>query len=205
MRLSRTLLVTSIAAAIAGVTAVAAADRQPVHTLLVHLPDGSVEQVRYTGDVAPHVVLHPVAADPMLAAFGADDSPFAMMDRISAQMDAQMSGLMRQAAMMQQMTPEQLRQTALAGAPAGATSSFTMISTSGGNGACSQSIRTVSLGDGRAPQVTRTASGDCGSAMQGRSQGLTPTVAPAAKAPPVATPAVLPVKPVAPKVDRDSI
>lgn len=204
MRMTRPLLLTGIVAAIAGVTAVAAADRQPVHTMLVHLPDGSVEQVRYTGDVAPHVVLHPVAADPMLAAFGAD-SPFAMMDRISAQMDAQMSGMMQQAAMMQQMTPDQLQQAALAGAPAGATSSFTMISTSGGNGSCSQSVRTVSMGDGKAPQVTRTASGDCGSAMQGRAQGLTPTVAPATKAPPVATPAVLPVKPAAPKIDRDSI
>jgi hypothetical protein len=211
--MNRTIVFTGIAAALVGVTAVSAAERQPVHmmpvhVMLVHLPNGSVEQVRYTGDVAPHVVLHPVAAsamvDPMLAAFG-PDSPFAMMDRISAQMDAQMAGMMHQAAMMQQMTPAQIQQTAGAGAPAGVTSSFTMISTSGGNGACSQSIRTVSLGDGKAPQVTRTASGDCGSAVQGRQQGLTPTAAPAAKAPPVATPAVLPVQPATPKIDRDSI
>jgi hypothetical protein len=202
MRLTKTAIFAGLAA-IAGVTAVSAAERQPVHTMLVHLPDGSVEQVRYTGDVAPRVVLRPVAVDPMLAAFG-PDSPFAMMDRISAQMDAQMAGMMHQAAMMQRMTPQQLQQTALAGAPAGTTSSFTFVSSASGNGACSQSIRTVSLGDGKAPQVTRTASGDCGSAVQ-KPQGLTPTAAPAAKAPPVATPAVLPVKPAVPKIDRDSI
>ena len=205
MRLTRTLIATGIVtglAAIAGVTAVSAAERQPIHTMLVHLPDGSVEQVRYTGDVAPRVVLRPVAVDPMLAAFG-PDSPFAMMDRISAQMDARMAGMMQQAAAMQRMTPEQLQQTALASAP-GTTSSFTFVSSSSGNGTCSQSIRTVSLGDGKAPQVTRTASGDCGSAVQ-KPQGLTPTAAPAAKAPPVATPAVLPVTPAAPKIDHDSI
>lgn len=211
MRLSKTLIFTGLAATLAGVTAVSAADRQPVHTLLVHLPDGSVEQVRYTGDVAPRVVLQPVAADPMptsmpmsmAAAFG-PDSPFAMMDRISAEMDAHMAGMMRQAAMMRRMTPEQLQQTALAGAPAGATS-FTMVSTSNGDGACSQSVRMVSMGDGKAPQVTRTSSGACGSAVQ-KPQGLTPTAAPVAKAAPVATPAVLPVKPQpAPKIDPNSI
>ena len=202
MRLTKTAIVAGLAA-LAGITAVSAAERQPVHTLLVHLPDGSVEQVRYTGDVAPRVVLRPVAADPMLAAFG-PDSPFAMIDRISAQMDAQMVGMMQQAAAIQRMTPQQLQQTALAGAPAGTISSFTFVSSSSGNGACSQSIRTVSLGDGKAPQVTRASSGDCGSAVQ-KPQGLTPTAAPAAKAPPVATPAVLPVTPAAPKIDHDSI
>ena len=207
MRLKPILAIAGLVAA-AGVTAAVAADRDahvmPVHVLNVRMADGSVQQVRYVGDVAPRVVAMPVAAaDPMFAAFG-PDSPFAMMDRISAEMDAHMAGMMQQAAMMQRMTPQQLQQTTLAGAPAGTTSSFTFVSSSSGNGACSQSIRTVSLGDGKAPRVTRTSSGDCGSAMQ-KPQGLTPTAAPAAKVPPVVTPTVLPVKPAAPKIDRNSI
>ena len=195
MRLKHTLLFAGVATALAGVTAVAAADRQPVHVLNVALPGGGVEQIRYTGDVAPHVVFRDVAA-PVAAASFLDtafgpDSPFAMMDRISAEMDRQMAGMMQQAAMMQRMTPQQLQQAALAGAPAGATSSFTMISTSGGNGTCSESVRMVSLGDGKAPQVTRTSSGDCGSAVA-KPSGLTPAALPVAK-------------PAAPKPARDTI
>jgi hypothetical protein len=225
--LKSALALAGLAASIAGVTAVSAADHRdadhrdadhryrakaasvaPVHILLVALPDGSMQQVRYTGDVAPWAV--PVAAvdlmsaDPMLAAFGSD-SPFAMMDRISAEMDARMAGLMQQAATMQAMTPDQLRQAAIRqGGPAG-TTSFTMISTSGGNGqTCSRSVRTVSTGDGKAPQVIRTSSGDCGSAVN-RPQGLTPAAAPAAKATAPVTPAVLPAKVPAARPDPDTI
>jgi hypothetical protein len=210
MRLKPVLMIAGLMAA-AGVTAAVAADRQearvvPVHVLNVHMPDGSIQQVRYTGDVAPRVVAVPVAAvDPMMAAFG-PDSPFAMMDRISAQMDAQMAGMMHQAAMMQSMTPEQLQQAAMRSGNGAGTTSVTMISSTGANGqVCSQSVRTVSLGDGKAPQIQRTSSGDCGSAVS-RPQGLTPTSAPTAKAAPVATPAVLPAaKAPQPKPDRNTI
>ncbi|MDH7640076.1 hypothetical protein [Sphingomonas oryzagri] len=210
MRLKPVLMIAGLMAA-AGVTAAVAADRQearvvPVHVLNVHMPDGSIQQVRYTGDVAPRVVAVPVAtADPMMVAFG-PDSPFAMMDRISAQMDAQMAGMMHQAAMMQSMTPEQLQQAAMRSGGGAGTTSFTMVSSTGADGqVCSQSVRTVSLGDGKAPQIQRTSSGDCGSTVS-RPQGLTPTAAPAAQAAPVATPAVLPAaKAPAPKPDRNTI
>lgn len=210
MRLKPVLMIAGLVAA-AGVTAAVAADRQearsvPVHVLNVHMPDGSIQQVRYTGDVAPRVVAMPVmAADPMMVAFG-PDSPFAMMDRISAQMDAQMAGMMHQAAMMRSMTPEQLQQAAMRSGGGAGTTSVTMISSTGANGqVCSQSVRTVSLGDGKAPQIQRTSSGDCGSAMS-KPQGLTPTAAPVAKAMPQPTAAVLPaVKAPAPKPDRNTI
>lgn len=195
MRLKHTLLFTGVATALAGITAVAAADRQPVHVVNVALSSGGIEQIRYTGNVAPRIVFRdeaaPYAAASFLdTAFG-PDSPFAMMDRISVEMDRQMAGMIQQATMMQQMTPQQLQQAALASAPAGGTSSFTMISSSSGTGACSQSVRMVSLGDGKAPQVTRTSSGDCGSAVA-KSSSLTPTALPAAK-------------PAAPKLAPDTI
>jgi hypothetical protein len=210
MRMKSTLAVIGL---LAGVTAVAAADRQPapqagvmpVHVMSVRMPDGSVQQIHYVGDVAPHVVVQPVAAmDPMLAAFG-PDSPFAMMDRISAQIDAQMAGMMQQTATMQRMTPAQLQQTAMASAPNGATS-FTMISTTNGNGVtCSQSVRSVSMGDGKAPQVIRTASDGCGKPGMDQAKAPTLTSAPAAQAPKI-IPAVLPAKaPATPKPDPSSI
>ncbi|WP_454885720.1 hypothetical protein [Sphingomonas oryzagri] len=210
MRPKPVLMIAGLMAA-AGVTAAVAADRQearvvPVHVLNVHMPDGSIQQVRYTGDAAPRVMAVPVSAvDPMMIAFG-PDSPFAMMDRISAQMDARMAGMMHQAAMMQSMTPEQLQQAAMRSGGASGTTSFTMISTSGADGqVCSRSVRTVSLGDGKAPQIQRTSSGDCGSAMS-KPQGLTPAAAPAAKVAPRPTPAVLPVtRAPAPKPDRNTI
>ena len=204
MRLKSALALAGLAVAVVGVTAVSAAERAPVHVMLVHLPDGSVEQLRYTGDVAPRVIVQPASAvDPLLAAFGAG-SPFAMMDRISAEMDRQMAGMMHQAAAMARMSPEQLQQTTMAGAPGGATS-FTFVSTTGGNGAvCSQSVRTVSRGDGKAPQVTRTSSGDCGAAVA-QPHALTPTTGTAVRTAPVLTPAALPAGQAAPKVDPASI
>jgi len=198
MRPKSVLIIAGLVAA-AGVTAAVAADRNdghvmPVHVMNVRMADGSVQQIRYVGDGAPRVVAVPVSdVDPMLAAFG-PDSPFAMMDRISAQMDAQMAGMMRQAAMMQSMTPEQLQQAAMQSSGGTGTTSFTMISTSGANGqVCSQSVRTISMGDGKAPQIQRTSSGDCGSAVA-KPQGLTPTAASAVKAVPQPTPAVLPAE-----------
>jgi hypothetical protein len=209
MRLKSVLAIAGLVAA-AGVTAATAARHDdapvmPVHVLNVRMADGSVQQIRYVGDVAPRVVAAPVVADPMLAAFG-PDSPFAVMERISAQMDAQMADMMRQSAMMQSMTPEQIQQAAMHSDGQPGTTSFTMISTSGADGqVCSQSVRTVSLGEGKAPQITRTSSGDCGSAMSGP-QGLTPTATPAAKAAPQPAPAVLPAAKAPARVpDRNTI
>lgn len=205
MRFKPAVAFTTLALALAGVTAVAAADRHPVHTILVNLPDGSVEQVRYTGDVAPRVVVRPVAAELFMdTAFG-PDLPFAMMDRISAEMDAHMASLMHQAAMMQSMTPEQIQQAAMrSGGGAGATS-FTMISTTNADGqVCSQSVRTVSLGDGKAPQIQRISSGDC--AAVSRPRALTPTAAQAGRAVPQPAPAILPAaKAPSPTPDRNTI
>src|SRR6478735_12258519 len=65
----------------AGVAALAgaafAADRN-AHLLKVVLPDGSVEQIHYIGDVAPQVVVVPTRQTGMPVAFV---DPFAAMDR----------------------------------------------------------------------------------------------------------------------------
>lgn len=208
MRLKRTLVFAGIASALAGVTAVAAADRQPVHVMNVAMPDGQVEQIRYTGNVAPRILFRDVAAPDVAAsfmdsAFG-PDSPFAMMDRISAHMDRQMAGMMQQAAMMQRMSPAQLSQAMLAGAPKGANGSFTMISTTS-DGGCTRTVRMTSDGTNQQPRVQRTSAGRCDSAVADP-QALTPTAATApAAAPAPIVPAVLPATPARPAPAKDSI
>ncbi len=194
MRFNRTLAFTGLAVALAGVTAVAAAERQPVHEMVVHLPGGGNERIRYTGDVAPRILVvdtaAPIAAESFLSAAFGPDSPFAEIERISVEMDRQASAMLRQAALMQSTPDAPLQQAALAGAPEGATS-YTVVSTSTGQGVCTQSVRVTAMGEGKASQVVRNVSGDCGSAAQ---------------KPPAPTPAVLPAaSPEPAPVARDSI
>ena len=184
------LILAGAAVALAAAT-VAAAERADEHVMTVRLPDGSVGHVRYTGDVAPHIVVLPVAATTPLslrdAAFGAG-SPFAEMDRISAAMDRQASAMMRQVAAMAAAGPAMsgaAPQTAMmADAPAGATYRYVSTTTIGGK-TCTTSVQSISQGAGKAPRLLRDVSGDCSTAMR-RPTGPTPAVAPAPKAPVVA-------------------
>jgi hypothetical protein len=171
---------TGVAVALAGVTAVAAAEHTPVHVMTVHLPDGSVEKIHYTGTIAPRILVRdeavPMAAEGFLdTAFGVD-SPFAELDRISAEMDRQAAMMMQQAAMMQAPPGAAMHEAALAGAPAGA-SSFTQVSMSNGQGVCTQSVRVTSMGDGKAPKVERSASGACGAETKPSAAPATPAEA----------------------------
>jgi len=166
MRFKPVLVFTALA--LAGVTAAVAAEHETVHHMVVHLPDGSVEQISYTGDVAPRVVLTDAAAPlvpaPFLdTAFGGW-SPFADLQRISAEMDQRMSAMMHQVALAQAAASDPaMQQAVMTGAPAGVTS-FTSVSTFTGNGGCTQSVRVTGMGEGKAPQVIRTSSGDCSAA-----------------------------------------
>ena len=196
--LSKLLLGVAGVAALGG--AAFAAERD-AHILKVMLPDGSVEQIRYTGDVAPHVVLVP-AARAVPVAFV---NPFAEMDRAFAEMDAHADAMLRQAAMMQAAAPAiggQLDAAALKTLPPG-TVSYSFTSFSGGNGvSCSQSVQVTALEPGRAPKVVRQNSGDC-NAMNSR-QAI-PAVQQSAPAPLAApTPAAYHLKD-APKKEGPSI
>lgn len=208
MRLSRPILFTGIVAALAGVSAVSAAERAKTHIMTVQLPDGRIGQVRYAGDTPPRIVLVQGAAVPVMpiapaalfdTAFG-PDSPFAEMDR-------QADAMMRQAAMMASAAPQPgtPQMTALTSAPAGTVSYSYVSTTSSANGkSCTTSVRMTSTGAGQQPQMLRNVSGDCGTAVQ-RQTGPSLTAAPA-----TAQPAIKPTlvsAPAAPKapVVRDSI
>ena len=183
-KISKFLIAGAGAMALAGV-ALAAADNH--HVMNVVLPDGSVAQVHYVGNVAPQVVAVPSAEVVPMAMV----DPFAMIDRISYEMDRQMDAMLQQAAAVTRAAPGangQLSEAALTNLPPG-TGSYSFTSYSSGNGAsCSQSVQVTSLGQNQAPKVERQSQGDC-SAVNTRKP----------------TPAVIEAKPEAPKVTPASL
>ena len=183
-KISKLLLAGAGALTLAGV-AVAAADNH--HIMNVALPDGSVAQIHYVGNVAPQMVAVPAAEIVPVAI--AD--PFAMFDRISYEMDRRMDAMLQQASAMAQAAPGangQLSEAALNQLPPG-TVSYSFTSYSSGNGAsCSQSVQVTSLGQNQPPKVERQSQGDC-SAVNTRKP--TPAVQQAKPDMPRVTPASL--------------
>ncbi|MDB5686541.1 MAG: hypothetical protein JWR77_1130 [Rhizorhabdus sp.] len=189
MRFTRNLLVAG-AASIALAGAAIAANEARTHVLSIALPDGSIEQVHYSGDVPPKVVIVPAASIAPMAffdtAFG-PESPFAMMDRISEQMDRQADAMLHQAATM---AAQSSNGTTFTNMPAGPFH-YTMVSSSSGDGkGCTRSVQITSTGEGQQPRVINASSGDCSAVA---APGVTPAVAPDA----TAVPGAADVRPVA--------
>jgi hypothetical protein len=156
MRMTRTTILAGGAALLVAGTAAAAAEK--LHTMNVSLPDGSVAQIEYIGDVAPTVSVAPADARAAYA------DPFAELDRMAAYMEAQHQAVMQSFAAMQQATaqanvgaPGQL--TVVGDLPAGAQYSYYSSSTDA-NG-CTQTVEYSSDGTGAEPKVTRTSAGSC--------------------------------------------
>jgi hypothetical protein len=183
MRFREILALLGGVAAIACVTAAAAAEKQ--HVMTVRLPDGSVEHVRYTGDTPPRI---------LVAAPAAESDPFADMERISAMMDAQADAMMAHASEMQRVA-----MTQAAGAPAGQGGSYSYVSTTTVDGkTCTVSMQSQPGKAGAQPQMIRNVSGDGCSAVQ-RQTGPQPVAQPARPTPPAAPHTVsMPVAPKAP-------
>ncbi|RVT89440.1 hypothetical protein [Sphingomonas crocodyli] len=198
MRFTRKTLIAGVAAlSLAGA---AYAAEQHAKVMKVQMPDGSVEEIHYTGDVAPRVVFAPVAAvDPASmfeAAFGAD-SVFAQMERMQAQMMAQHQAMMRQAAAMAAQTPaagaDSLHMTSI-GDPANGGASYTYISTTTTQNGCTQTIEISSKAGDKASQVHKTSAGDCTAAKAGATPAIetAPAARPAPAVKPVSAPAPQP-------------
>jgi hypothetical protein len=169
-KLHAALLAAGGAALVAG-TAYAAGK---INTMNVALPDGSIAQIRYEGDVAPKVAIVPVEAganDTFANGTFAND-PFAELERMSAMMQARHQAMMRQVAEMQQRAQRQIlaAQQGRGGgqpgqivvstnAPAGSYS-FTSVTTTSAGG-CTETVQYRSDGSGAEPKVTRASSGDC--------------------------------------------
>lgn len=159
----------------------------PLNTMNVVLPDGSAAQVRYTGNVAPRIVMVPVEARRVVV-----DDPFARLERISAMMRARHEAMMRQMAALQRHAVQQQeagqpgRVVVSSNLPAGSYS-YTVVSMTSGNG-CTQTVRWSSDGSGQEPQVTRTSAGECSAADKA---APVPVAAPATPAAPAIPASVL--------------
>lgn len=179
------ILTTSLLACVASVALVGAAVAQTPssHTMTVQLPDGSVEQIQYTGTVAPRVAFLPPAPgfdDAALWSFG-PGSPFAAMERISAEMSREADAMMARAVAMTARPmagPEGLFQVDTAGLPRGA-ESYTYVATENGSGVCSRSIEMISRGPGQKPEIVSHASGDCGAGVSSATPTMLPNAQPA--------------------------
>jgi hypothetical protein len=144
MRTTRTALLTGAAAIVlAGYAGLAEAKSPETHLLTVRLPDGRLEQIRYTGDIPPTVILAP---DTTPAAFD-PGSPFAMLDRMTAAMDREAEAMFREI-------------DAMTANPGG----VGLLPAMSGPGVCMRSIQVTYAGNGQAPHVVSQTSGDCGGA-----------------------------------------
>lgn len=147
------------AAAIAG-TAIAA--NRNSHVMNVPLPDGSTVRVQYVGDVAPKVMVDPVR--PVSPDDWSVFPSFAGFDRMMEQMSRETEAMIHQA---QEMATRPGVGAApfvasFGNAPAGASSSTTIVSFSNGSGTCTRTTQAVSQGPGKPPKVTTSVSGNCG-------------------------------------------
>src|SRR4051794_37390725 len=142
-----------------------AASAQSVHVMTVPVPGGGVAQIRYTGEVPPQIgfVPAPAAFDPWMQVFSVfgPESPFAMLDRISAEMDRRAAAMFRYADVMAAGAPAGEVAEAASGAMPPGSQSYSYVSTISGSGVCTQSVRITSRGDGP-PRVERHSSGNCG-------------------------------------------
>lgn len=181
---------------LAGVASVALAGSVAAHTLTVRLPDGTTEQINYAGSVEPQVSFVPATSVPATSiqapelAFG-PNSPFALMQQISAEMDRETAAMMQQMQQLQAAAFQpmggigQPLSVAMTNLPRGA-ESYSFVSTLSPAGACSESMEITSTGPGHKPQVVTHRSGNCGAV------GAT---APTAIAAPDETPATPPAQP----------
>jgi hypothetical protein len=174
MRILPSLLLAGAAVAGLGLVAPSLARELDLHRLTVPLPGGGVETIEYTGQVAPRVRFEPVMmhriADPWADDFfwpaGFGMPSFVDFDRIAARMDAQMAAMMQKAELLTRLPQGQaLNQAVLKDLPPG-TTSFSYVSTSTGNGTCTQVTRITRGAQDAKPQVVSQTSGDCGASSQ---------------------------------------
>ena len=189
MRNIRTAMTAGAAAVAAiGFCGAALAQSPQAHTLTLALPGGGVEQILYTGSVAPQVYVSDAPAPAFVAlpsVFGAA-SPFAELERISAAMDREAAQMLREAAAVSAAPGgAPIDVAALANLPAGSRE-YSFISTMNGNGVCSRSVEITAEGNGAPPRVVTHSSGNCTAAAMPGAPALgtpVPTQLPTAPAP----------------------
>lgn len=175
MRTLQTALLAGIAAVAIGSGGAAFAQSPQMHVMTVRLPGGGIEQIEYTGKVPPQVDVTsmPATVSPMpMPVLCGGEPPFAIMDRISAEMDREADTMFRQTAALAAavragqfpvQVPGGLTEAAMGSVPPGS-ESFSYISTMSGSGVCTQSVQITASGNGGPPRVVSHSTGNCGAA-----------------------------------------
>ena len=181
MRLLRMALLAGASA----LSSFGAASAQTGNVMTVALPGGGVAEIRYSGNVPPKVVIGEVpslGSWSLVPSFFGPDSPFAMMDRISAEMDRQAAAMFRRAEILaSEGRSGQPIEAAFGNLPAGSRG-YSYISTISGNDVCTRSVEITSQGSGP-PRVVSHSSGDCAPATRGSVGAGAQPPAPPAKQP----------------------
>jgi len=155
--------ISAVAVALVGMAALtpALAGDSP-HVMNVQMPDGSVAQIQYVGDVPPQVIVAPAAMQAVTPPFGpiAMDPGFAAMARMSEMLNRQADMMLRQAAVM-----PALLQNGGAQMPPGM-HVYSMSSTIGNGGVCMRSVQITYDGTAK-PQMVSHTEGNCGPAQGG--------------------------------------
>jgi hypothetical protein len=186
MPISRKLLLAGASALVlAGSAGIAQAQPRShrTHVLTVQFPGGGTEQIRYTGDIPPQVILVPATAG--VTAFAQNwASPFAVLNQISTKMDQQVAALMHQVQALESMPlrPNGPIQVNAGSLPLGV-QSYTLVATTDGGNVCTHSTTTTSTGNGAPPKVVSQVSGNCGSAGNSVAPAPEPSVTPVLKRP----------------------
>ncbi|MDE1993486.1 MAG: hypothetical protein KGI75_13360 [Rhizobiaceae bacterium] len=162
----------AVIAVAAGFAANATAQQNPrqadSHVMTFRLPDGTLEQIRYIGDRPPKIEFQGASPMALFAAPASDaisfGAPFADLDRISAMMDRQAAAMMREADSIDRAAfgPSQSPLNAEIGKLPPGVQGYSVVSTMSGNGVCTRSVRYFGAGDGKAPRVQTSTSGNCG-------------------------------------------
>ena len=170
------MLVGAAAVAAIGLAGAAVAEIQHRHVMQVRLPDGTLEEIRYTGDTPPVVRLQPGWA-PVAYAWPQDvlasEAPFAMLERLSAQMDREAAALLQQA----RSEPGPLIDGPLMDGSGGLTevdigklppgvSGYSVVSTVNGGKVCTRTVQYGRVGASGEPRAVTRVSGDCGDAAK---------------------------------------
>lgn len=180
MHTLKTLVLAGAAAVVlCGACGAVAAENAQSHVMTIRLPSGAIEEIRYTGNIAPRVVVSseraPVDFGWPVALFG-PGSAFAEMDRISAAMNRQMDVVLHNAEALAD-EPGLVTEIDAGKLPPG-TQGFSFVSTMSGNGVCGTSVEITSRGDGQKPQVVSKSWGDCGKGHNGAGvNNIAPSVA----------------------------
>jgi len=175
MRKIRTAVLAGVAALCVAGTAVAASN--DTHVMTVDLPDGSVARIEYQGDIAPKVKIDSsMRFAPVQFTDPFDAAPFAMFDRIFADMDRQATAMMRQAQSLALPDGDgEPDLVAFKTLPTGSVS-YRFVSTSDGNRSCTRSWQWTSQGSGQQPKLVTASAGDCDTAKPAK-DSLTPVKA----------------------------